>query len=575
MFEKSNRGPYQTMIAMLIMLVAASVAIADDVTSAFTYQGQLKTSGLPINGTYDMRFRLYDAATAGNQIGTMQIHDGVTNPSINVVDGLFTVKLDFGAVFDSTALWLEIEVRPDGPTGYTTLQPRQALCAAPYAAYALNAGGPWQLTGADLFYNQGDVGIGVDAPLAPLHVAGEIHSRGGASNGIHVYNPTNGPDGTVSVALDWLDDIARIRYGGSGAGSQNGFAIQGQGDSTKLRLLNNGDMGLGDDNPQARLHLRTLDLDLQSAALENDELIVEADDAVMGLYSSASGNWASAIALKEISGGNIVDTWGIVRRTSTATSPSSLRFTYGASDNYSTNPSFLTIENDGDVGIGTAAPVARLDVATSLPNNVIANFAKGLSNTNGVYVEMEGSVSDCGAVRAVNNGFGAAVWARSQFTGFAPAFVAQRPVGSNFNSSIAEFKLGNTDVVRIDVEGDIEMIGGGNLEMLNGELRLNASSRIRFSDGSVQTSAANILSSSVAVNPPLLNAGANTVITVNIAGAEIGDAVIVNPGTNFSAAYAISFARVSAVDTVSIGLINPGSVAVDPTSSTWQFRIIK
>ncbi len=51
-----------------------------------------------------------------------------------VTDGIFTAQLDFGSVFDGTALYLEIGVRPDGSADpYTTLSPRQTLTAAPFA----------------------------------------------------------------------------------------------------------------------------------------------------------------------------------------------------------------------------------------------------------------------------------------------------------------------------------------------------------------------------------------------------------------------------------------------------------
>jgi hypothetical protein len=51
------------------------------------------------------------------------------------------VQLDFGAVFDGTALYLEIGVRPASGGAYTTLAPRQALTATPYARYAAQS--PW------------------------------------------------------------------------------------------------------------------------------------------------------------------------------------------------------------------------------------------------------------------------------------------------------------------------------------------------------------------------------------------------------------------------------------------------
>jgi hypothetical protein len=103
--------------------------------TAFTYQGRLTDGGVPANGTYDFEFKLYNAASGGTQVGVT-----VTKDDVTVTDGLFSVELDFGAVFDGTALWLEIGVRPGSDTGaYTTLDPRQALNAVPYALYALSA----------------------------------------------------------------------------------------------------------------------------------------------------------------------------------------------------------------------------------------------------------------------------------------------------------------------------------------------------------------------------------------------------------------------------------------------------
>ncbi len=98
--------------------------------SAFTYQGRLTSGGAPVNGQCDFQFSLFDAASAGTQIGSTQSAGGVS-----VTNGLFTVVLDFGGgTFNGLARWLEIGVRcPAGSGSYTTLSPRQALTAAPYA----------------------------------------------------------------------------------------------------------------------------------------------------------------------------------------------------------------------------------------------------------------------------------------------------------------------------------------------------------------------------------------------------------------------------------------------------------
>ncbi len=100
-----------------------------NVSTGFTYQGELQDGGSPANGVYDFRFVLHNALSGGAQVGST-----VTVDDLIVSDGLFTVPLDFGNRFDGTALWLEIGVREGSSTGaYTILSPRQALAAAPYA----------------------------------------------------------------------------------------------------------------------------------------------------------------------------------------------------------------------------------------------------------------------------------------------------------------------------------------------------------------------------------------------------------------------------------------------------------
>ncbi len=58
---------------------------------AFTYQGQLQDAGGPVNGTCDLRFILWNAASGGSQVGSTLTLEGV-----EIEDGLFTARLDFG-----------------------------------------------------------------------------------------------------------------------------------------------------------------------------------------------------------------------------------------------------------------------------------------------------------------------------------------------------------------------------------------------------------------------------------------------------------------------------------------------
>ncbi|MFN3981400.1 MAG: YncE family protein [Caldilinea sp.] len=99
--------------------------------AGFSYQGRLTQNGAPVTALCDFEFKLWDAATAGAQQGTTKNVNAV-----QVSQGLFTIpSLDFGSrQFIGDNRWLEIGVRcPAGSGSFTTLSPRQALLATPYA----------------------------------------------------------------------------------------------------------------------------------------------------------------------------------------------------------------------------------------------------------------------------------------------------------------------------------------------------------------------------------------------------------------------------------------------------------
>ncbi len=100
--------------------------------TAFTYQGRLNDGASPANGSYDLRFTVYDSSG-----GPTVIAGPVTNAPTAVSNGPFTVTLDFGtSVFPGAARWLEIAVRTNGGGAFTALAPRQQLTPTPYAIFA-------------------------------------------------------------------------------------------------------------------------------------------------------------------------------------------------------------------------------------------------------------------------------------------------------------------------------------------------------------------------------------------------------------------------------------------------------
>ena len=90
-------GSYLALALEFVVITSAAFAQG----TAFTYQGKLTDSGNLANGQYDFQFKLFDALTAGTQLGATQ-----TLSPVPVTNSIFTVSLDFGVCatcFDGAA----------------------------------------------------------------------------------------------------------------------------------------------------------------------------------------------------------------------------------------------------------------------------------------------------------------------------------------------------------------------------------------------------------------------------------------------------------------------------------------
>lgn len=244
-------------LAVLLMALATGLSLAQGpgpqgggdyagppIGTAFTYQGLLKKNGVPVNGTCDFWFTLYDAATGGNAIG----YDSMT---LSVTNGLFTAELDFDPVFQG-ARWLEIAVQCPGDTGYISLSPRQRLTPAPYA---LALPGLWtreNITSTNLIGGYGGNSVtpgvvggtigGGGARNAPNQVTSDYGTVGGGYNNRAGYSTsslaaivTGGalPPGFAATVGGGLDNIARgaaaTVSGGGGNIASDDYATVGGG----------------------------------------------------------------------------------------------------------------------------------------------------------------------------------------------------------------------------------------------------------------------------------------------------------------------------------------------------------
>ena len=121
----------------LLATLAIVPVLAAPAGFGFTYQGRLQQGGTPVNGKCRVRAELWThpTQTAGQYEIAFQEH-----ANVNIVDGLFTVHLDFGdKFFNGDALWLQLSVGCPNDAPLTVLSPRQAVTPTPYALHAFNA----------------------------------------------------------------------------------------------------------------------------------------------------------------------------------------------------------------------------------------------------------------------------------------------------------------------------------------------------------------------------------------------------------------------------------------------------
>ena len=285
-----SRGLTCVVVAFLGLL-SDGLEAQTDMGAAFTYQGQLKQAGAPMNSIADFRFSLWNAATEGSQIGSTAMIEGVA-----VSNGLFTVLVDFGAgVFDGNSRWVEIAVRPGGSQeAFTTLLPRQAITATPYALHAVTAGAvPGGIRGSGttghlpqfldastlgnsaIFEASGKVGIGTTDPGEySLHVKGLNRGvYGEATAGTQSARPYGVVAGVKTNAV--------TNTGG-------GFCtlIQTATDTPFVGYVFGQNISIADDGDR---HVRGVTVGLSQAEQDDYGLELVVEDPAYSIYSQGSG----------------------------------------------------------------------------------------------------------------------------------------------------------------------------------------------------------------------------------------------------------------------------------------------
>jgi len=221
----------------------------------------------------------------------------------------------------------------------------------------------------DNLVNIQKVGIGTPNPSFALDARGtvfQLKTTGGFGPSLQLVGDNTGdttiklcnvPGSGCNSIFDDRLDAHTLKIAAT-----NEFAVNIGGPTGEaFRIDSAKNVGIGTNAPLARMHVQEADLSVNSAALSLDDVVVESADAVLGLYSNASGAFGSTLVLAEVDGtGAIADKWAITRNDTGA--GARLFFKYGPNAAYTANPTIMALEPGGNVGVGTTGPNSRLHV---------------------------------------------------------------------------------------------------------------------------------------------------------------------------------------------------------------------
>ncbi|HLP83507.1 MAG TPA: hypothetical protein VK157_04090 [Phycisphaerales bacterium] len=336
----------KSVLAASVVAMAAACA-SGQIAAPFTYQGEFLVDGLRVTGVYDMRFTLHDSPSV-----VAAVTPAVCANNVQVIDGKFTVEIQWtqNDMYPPTGgfRYLQVFVREDSGLGcntdvasYTTLSPRTKMTFTPYASSSLRSFSASIASNADelggeppsFYQNASNINAGtLSAARLPATVAQTgnaqtftaVQSFNGGSASVAPFN-VNSTAKVSSLNADLLDGLDSAAFAGVSHTHDASAIVSGV--LADARLASN---VVRRDAANQFLQVQTFGANL---------VVVNPTSPLVGIQAG----YATDQAFIKIGGLGNGSANGLVFQ------------------NF-TNATLMKLQDNGDVGIGTATPAARLHV---------------------------------------------------------------------------------------------------------------------------------------------------------------------------------------------------------------------